>query len=279
MNSQLATQGQTRLLGQLEQWGLPKQAIATLVGRHTPVRYPKGVLLFRQGAPADVVFAVSSGLVKVYCPWEGGKRVLVELAGPGDVVGYCDFVDRAGERSQLFEAQALTSCCAALFTRQQLAEVLAELPAQGLVRLLGSLNSFWSSLAHRYAMFLSMSLRQRLEAVLRDLAARFGVSEARGVLLTPELAQEELAEMIGSSRPMISKLLAEMAEQGVVARQGRRHILLRGSGLDLAARGPSGLAAEGEEPGAVRRAAAEAGGTAGGPLSRRLGPRHSVIAR
>jgi hypothetical protein len=42
----------------------------------------------------------------------------------------------------------------------------------------------------------------------------------------PELAQEELAEMIGSSRPMVSKLLTEMTERGMLVREGRRHILL-----------------------------------------------------
>jgi DNA-binding IclR family transcriptional regulator len=42
----------------------------------------------------------------------------------------------------------------------------------------------------------------------------------------PELAQEELAEIIGSSRPMVSKLLTEMTERGILIREGRRHILL-----------------------------------------------------
>lgn len=81
-----------------------------------------------------------------------------------------------------------------------------------------------------------MSLRERLQLVLADLGSRFGVQDARGVLLTSELAQEELAEMIGSSRPMVSKLLSEMAERSIIACQGRRYILLRGSGLDTSPR-------------------------------------------
>ena len=74
--------------------------------------------------------------------------------------------------------------------------------------------------------FLGMSLRKRLEIVLAELAERFGVPDARGMMLLPELAQEELAEMIGSSRPMVSKLLIEMTERGMLIREGRRHILL-----------------------------------------------------
>jgi CRP-like cAMP-binding protein len=166
------------------------------------------------------------------------------LAGPGDVVGYADFLDSNNQRSQVFEAHALTSCCVALFTRQHVLKMLKGLETGVLIRLLELVNSYWSSITHRYAMFLSMSLRERLEVVLSDLGGRFGVSEARGILLTPELAQEELAEMIGSSRPMVSKLLTEMTERGVIARQGRRYILLRGAGLDLAPRTVSRVEAE-----------------------------------
>jgi CRP/FNR family cyclic AMP-dependent transcriptional regulator len=233
MNSQPTTPGQTRLLEMLEQWGLPKEAIAALAGRHTLVRYPKRSPLFLQGSPADVAFAVFNGLVKVYCPGPDGNRILVHLAGPGDLIGYADFVDGNRQRSQMFEAHALTGCSVALFTRQHVLKTLRSLDPGILLNLIESLNAFWSALVHRYAVYLSMSLRERLQVVLADLGARFGVHDARGVLLTPELAQEELAEMIGSSRPMVSKLLSEMAQRSMVACQGRRYILLRGSGLDV----------------------------------------------
>ncbi len=265
MSSQPFAQGQSRLLAQLEQCGLPKPAITALVGRHTLVRYPKGSPLFLQGSPADVVFAVFSGLVKIYCPRAEGSRILVELAGPGDVVGYADFVDSNNQRSQVFEAHALTSCCVALFTRQHVLKMLKGLEAGVLIRLLELVNSYWSSITHRYAMFLSMSLRERLEVVLSDLGGRFGVSEARGVLLTPELAQEELAEMIGSSRPMVSKLLTEMTERGVIARQGRRYILQRGAGLDLAPRALSRVEAEPSSEGAGGSQPANERGAMRGP--------------
>jgi CRP/FNR family transcriptional regulator, cyclic AMP receptor protein len=232
MNSQPTMPGHTRLLEYLEQWGLPRETIDGLVGRHTLVRYPKRSPLFLQGSPADFAFAVFNGLVKVYCPGADGSRILVHLAGPGDLIGYADFLDGSRQRSQLFEAQALTSCSVALFTRQHMLKMFRALDQGVLLKLLESLNGFWSATVHRYAVFLSMSLRERLQLVLADLGSRFGVNEARGVLLTPELAQEELAEMIGSSRPMVSKLLSEMAEHSMITCQGRRYILLRGSGLD-----------------------------------------------
>jgi CRP/FNR family transcriptional regulator, cyclic AMP receptor protein len=215
-----------KLLARLVSLGLPRVAITALLDRYTPVRYPKGAPLFAKGSPADVVFAVLSGVVKVHSTRPGSDKILTELAGPGDIVGYADFSESSGERSQLFEAEALTGCTVALFTRHHIAEVLKSLDGETLLHLAESINSLWSSVAYRYATFLGMSLRQRLEVVLNELALRFGVPDARGVLLTPELAQEELAEMIGSSRPMVSKLLMEMTQQGLLARDGRRRILV-----------------------------------------------------
>ncbi len=217
--------------------GLPRPAASALLERHMLVRYPKGAELFSMGSPADVVFAVLTGLVKVHSSRAGSDPVLVELAGPGDLVGYADFADAAGGRSQLFAATALSNCSIALFTRHQIAEVLKSLEVESLLRITEAINSMWSSVVYRYATFLGMSLRKRLEIVLDELAERFGVPDSRGTLLLPELAQEELAEMIGSSRPMVSKLLTEMTERGMLIREGRRHIL-------VAAQKPAGKAAE-----------------------------------
>ena len=226
MNLQVSAQAQERLLTKLSSMGLPRSAATALLERHMLVRYPKGAELFSMGSPADVVFAVLTGLVKVHSSRAGSDPVLVEIAGPGDLVGYADFADADGGRSQLFEATALTNTCVALFTRHQIAEVLKSLEPEALLRITEAINSMWSSVVYRYATFLGMSLRKRLEIVLGELAGRFGVPDSRGTLLLPELAQEELAEMIGSSRPMVSKLLTEMTDRGLLIREGRRHILL-----------------------------------------------------
>jgi hypothetical protein len=42
----------------------------------------------------------------------------VELAGPGDIIGYVDRMDAKGRHCQAFEAQALTNCAVALISRQ-----------------------------------------------------------------------------------------------------------------------------------------------------------------
>ena len=114
----------------------------------------------------------------------------------------------------------------ALFTREHILKILNALDRPALLRAIERLNTAWSKMALWFATFLGMSFKERLELVLKDLSSRFGVRDTRGILLTPELAHADFAEMIGSSRPMVTRLVAEMTNEGLLSRQGKRFVLL-----------------------------------------------------
>src|SRR6266446_711165 len=221
-----ATDATRRLEMRLGDFGIPGKFVDEIIGHHTVVNYDKGSMVFLQGSPADVMFLVLAGLVKVYCPRPDGTRILIKLAGPGDLIGHVDYIDSRGRHAQVFEVEALTKCSVALFTREYVIKLLQSLEHAALLQMIERLNTAWSSMAQWFGTFLGMSFRERLEVVLKELGARFGVRDTRGVLLMPELAHTDLADMIGSSRPMVSRLIAEMTEEHLLLRQGKQFILL-----------------------------------------------------
>src|SRR6266852_3818622 len=221
-----ATDATRRLEMRLGDFGVPGKFVDEIIGHHTVVNYNKGSMVFLQGSPADVMFLVLAGLVKVYCPRPDGTRILVKLAGPGDLIGHVDYIDSRGRRAQVFEVEALTKCSVALFTREHVIKLLQSLDHAALLQMIERLNTAWSSMAQWFGTFLGMSFRERLEVVLDELGAKFGVRDTRGILLMPELAHADLADMIGSSRPMVSRLIAEMTEERFLLRQGKQFILL-----------------------------------------------------
>ncbi len=204
---------------------LPKQLADELINHHTTVTYAKGSILFLQGSPADLMFWVLSGLAKAYCPMPDGNHTLVRLCGPGDVLGYVNYIDSDGRRLQAYEAQALTKCTVALFTREHAVKMLEKLDQPTLIHLLEQMNTVWSSVAYRFATFLGLSFRQRLELTLKDLASRFGVQDKRGILLPMKLSHAELAEMIVGSRPMVTRLIGELIAERSLYRDGKRYIV------------------------------------------------------
>jgi CRP-like cAMP-binding protein len=215
----------TRLQKQVCEFGLPPEVAEEVFGHYMLMNYNKGATAVLRGTPAEGLFYVITGLLKVYCPRPNGTRILAKLVGPGDMVGYADYVDAKGHRAQVFEIDALTKSSVALFTREHILKILSTLEQSVLLRAIERLNTAWSAMAQWFGTFLGMSFQERLELVLNEIATKFGVRDSRGILLTPELAHADFADMIGSSRPMVTRLMAEMTKQGLLLREGKRLIL------------------------------------------------------
>lgn len=210
----------------LMSYGLSAETAAEIEDHLIPVTFEKGAVVFLRGTSADLLFWVLKGLVKLYLPFGNGNRTLVDLSRPGDLIGFVNEMDSKGCR-QVLEAQALTRCSIGLLSREHLAQLLRKVDRETAIRLLEQFNTAWSTLFARYVAFIGSSFRERLEQVLYSLGERFGASDRRGTLLVPELSHEDLAEMIGSSRPMVSKLIADMSNEGLLARGEKRRFILR----------------------------------------------------
>jgi CRP/FNR family transcriptional regulator, cyclic AMP receptor protein len=217
---------------------VPQRLIGDLLEHHTVLSFAKDSRLYDRGSPADVLYWVRTGLVlvSVYFPEENGRGILVRLAGPGELIGFADFIDDRGRRCQAFEAYAKTNCQVALVTREHLHKVLKALEPEDLVLLLEQLNTAWCAEMTQRLKSLVIDYRRRLELVFADLAERCGVEDSRGVMLTPELNHLDFAHMLGCSRPMVGRLIADMINQGILIQHNRRYILTR----DLRSENPVG---------------------------------------
>lgn len=153
----------------------------------------------------------------------------MRVAGPGDFVGVIDCIGTSARRVQAFEAEAMTKVSVAIFTRDHVFAMLKTMNPASLVALLEDVNTTWSEVFSWCAKFLGMSFRERLQGIFQYLACRYGVRDSRGIMLTLELSHDDLAEMIASSRPMVSRLITESMERGELARQGKHYILTNGS--------------------------------------------------
>jgi CRP-like cAMP-binding protein len=218
-------EGDERLRSQLADWKFPARVAEELTEHNTKVDHLKGSVIFSRGSPADVLYWIRSGLVDLYFPLDDGNRVLARLCGPGDILGYTDFVDDTGHRVQAFDAVARTKSQVAFLTYEHVREVLSQLDPQVVVQLLERCKTIWSIELQHWVQFVGMHFRRRLELVLTDLARRYGVTDDRGTLLVADLSHETLAQMIGSSRPIVSRLLADMTKERIIARHGGRYLL------------------------------------------------------
>jgi CRP/FNR family transcriptional regulator, cyclic AMP receptor protein len=186
---------------------------------------------FSRGAPTDLFFWVSSGLVDILCPGSDGEQIRASVLGPGDFFGFVESKDDKGRPTQAYQARARTNVQIGLLIREHALKVLKRQDPALLLHILEEVIAAWSELALRQIQFLGKAYNSRLEMILADLTMKFGVKESRGTLLVPEFGHSDFAEMIGCSRPMVSRLIAEMISAGRLAQNGKHYIVIDESAL------------------------------------------------
>jgi biotin operon repressor len=180
----------------------------------------------------------------------------VTIIRGGQLFGTTDFqaTDAApGQQEQLFTAQTLSRCKVAMISRTRVARLLHGLPAPELVRIVQGVDASWVTLCCRLLTFLTQDVRSRLAYSIREIANVFGIPDARGKLIALRLSHEDFAELIGASRPMVSKHLKELAECGIFVKENGRYIVLREDALSEMATSGKPVAMECTPPRPVRR--------------------------
>ncbi|HTY56404.1 MAG TPA: Crp/Fnr family transcriptional regulator [Candidatus Binataceae bacterium] len=205
---------------------MPTELVEEVVDRQPGISFDRGAMVFCEGTADGFIAFVMSGFVKVYCSVGDGRRTLVRLAVPGDIIGYQNYLDERDRCARLFEAQASSKCSIALFSRDRIMRALEKLPPRNLVQLIELMNTYWSQKLQWFATLLSLPFFDRLKLVMTDLSVRAGVKDSEGTLLIPILGHEDFAEMIGCSRPMVSRLMSDMIDARIITRRGKNYVLL-----------------------------------------------------
>jgi CRP/FNR family cyclic AMP-dependent transcriptional regulator len=217
-----------------EGFGWPAEAAAEVAQYAHIVAYDKNATIFHAGEGTDLLYVLLSGEVRLYYGTPTGDRLLVTIVRGGQLFGTTDFQatdTTPGQQQQLFTAQTLSRCKVAILSRARVARLLHNLPAPDLVRIVQRVDARWVNLCCRLLTFLTQDVRSRLAYSIHEIAKVFGIPDARGKLIALRLSHEDFAELIGASRPMVSKHLKELAEGGIFVKENGRYIVLREDAL------------------------------------------------
>lgn len=104
---------------------LPADALEAFDGIKSIAAYPKGEMLFAEGRPARGIFLLCDGRAKLSVCSETGKRLLLRVAGPGEVLGLG--ASMTGENFEV-SAELLDASQVAFIRRKDLMHFLREHP-------------------------------------------------------------------------------------------------------------------------------------------------------
>ena len=78
----------------------------------------------------------------------------------------------------------------------------------------------------RYSMMLRLPVRDRLLTAFAELGSKLGTPDERGTVLNVPLTHQDLADLIGATRPIITLHLKDLERDGAIVRERRRLILV-----------------------------------------------------
>jgi CRP/FNR family cyclic AMP-dependent transcriptional regulator len=181
-------------------------------------QFPKNVVLINEGDQGDSLFIVVSGKVKVFASNEAGKEVVIDFHGPGDYVGEMA-LDGAPRSASVITVEP-TTC--AVVSRAQFRDFILAHPDFALHLIERLIQRIRVATENVKSLALS-DVYGRLVRLLLSLA-----KERDGQLVLPEkLTQQDIAERIGASRDMISRLMKDLVGGGYLAIEDRAIRILK----------------------------------------------------
>jgi CRP/FNR family cyclic AMP-dependent transcriptional regulator len=179
------------------------------------VNLKKDEVAYAQGDPADTIFYVQKGRLRVTVTSAAGKEATITLVGAGEFLGENCMVSPHPIR--LATATAMTDCALLRISKVEMVRALHQDPAFS--------NVFVSFLLVRNARIqadlvdqLFNSSEKRLARILL-LLAQFG-KESKPETVVPKVSQEILAEMIGTTRSRVSFFMNRFRKLGFIEYNG-----------------------------------------------------------
>ena len=194
-------------------------AVVRALTEHGVVRsYPKNAIIITEGDPSDSLYVILSGRVKVYLSDESGKEVVLDVHGPGRYVGEMAIDNQPRSASVM----TLEPCKLSVLSGAQFREFVRQNP-DAAVHLIRSLTHRARVASQNIRSLALMDVYGRVARLLLELAEE---KDGRAVI-AEHYTQQELAQRVGCSREMISRIFKDLIAGGYISTQGRRIVLER----------------------------------------------------
>jgi len=177
--------------------------------------------LFLQGDPANEMFLIKGGRVKLSKVLEDGTELILDIRKAGDFVGENMFSE---EGEYPVSAVCLEPTLTCGFNRSQFEALVLQHPKIGL-QIIKTLNERISWLTDRVSSLAITNIEDRLYQVLTNVAKEHGAKSPQGVVIQFHLTHEDLGFLTGAHRVSVTRAMKSLKKAGKIILEGRRLIL------------------------------------------------------
>jgi len=176
--------------------------------------FPPGTNIITAEQPGEVVYFILRGAVKIYQDQADGRRVILALLGPGDIVGEMSLIDSAGRSANVITIEESHLLWMERRAFQHCLETIPEMNAN-LVRILSRRVRLANEQIQALA---SLDVYGRVARQFLAFAEKYGETDTAGAIIIPiHLTQSDLAELVGASRKRVNQVMVSFKRQGLIS--------------------------------------------------------------
>jgi CRP/FNR family transcriptional regulator, cyclic AMP receptor protein len=174
--------------------------------------YPRGTMLFVEGQEANGVHVLCAGRVKLSTYSEDGRSMIVRIAEPGEVLGLSACVTQTTYESS---AQVIEDCQVNFIRIREFLGLLNTQSPAALNAIRDLSSTYHKAHSKICSLGLSASVSDKLAKLFLDWYERYADGH-EGAHIPMDYTHEEIAEMIGTSRETVTRLLKKFRTRKLI---------------------------------------------------------------
>lgn len=173
--------------------------------------------------PAETMYAILTGTVRVQVEQEGGKLVILAFLRAGDVVGEMGVLEPVGRSATVL---TIEPCELIWLDRATLESAILTMPKLAM-NLVSVVTRRLRLANERIQILASLDAAGRVARQLDAFATSFGKPTTDGTIrLSIRLTQSDLADIVGASRERVNQVMVDFKRLGLIAMDGAHHIIV-----------------------------------------------------
>ena len=189
-------------------------------------KFPRDCMVIWAEDKGDTLFVMHTGRVKVSVNAADGREVILSVLGPGEFFGDMSLLD---DRPRSANVITLEGSEVLAIRRSDFLQALEQHPSIA-VHLMVSLALRLRRADRQIASLALLGITDRICGVLLALAEEQGVETEEGLVIRKRPTHQILANMAGTARETVTRVLRRLDEEGYILSRGRELVILRREG-------------------------------------------------
>ncbi len=202
--------------------GLDDRALNDVLRTASHRSYAAEAFIFHQGDPAEHLYLLTSGEVKLSQYTPDGQQVILRYAVPGEAFAVIAVLSDA---SYPVTAQSVQASQVIFWDKESINRLMQRYPTVA-INAIAIMAKRVREFQDRMRELATERVERRIARALLRLARQTGKKTPEGVLIDIPLSRQDLAEMTGTTLFTVSRTLRQWEEQGLV-KSGREQVLIR----------------------------------------------------